>query len=145
MASEFSRDSISERRRRRSTNPLIATRYQLAQVMEDFELGACIIATEDGRLFAAPEFLDPHDADLLAAVAPLATEEPESFAVWEALATCHAEFGPSRVIAQEFWAYDQPMIMVTVARRLDTSSSSTYRAILGVRRIARQSHARQVA
>ena len=138
MATNVYTNLFHERRRRRSDNPLIATRLQLAQVMADFELDACVIATEDGRLFAAPEQMLPEDADILASIAPQAVANPDSFAVFEAVASCAGAITPNDVHVQEFWAWDQPMIILSVGRLDEVSEASLYRAILGIRRIARQ-------
>lgn len=131
-------DLCDERRSRRSDNPLIATRYQLAQVMDDFDLSACVIATEDGRLFAAPPSMSSHDASLLAAIATEALRDRWSLAVYEALRGCERDLQRHELQAQEFWAWDQPLVMLTVGPDAESHEISLYRAILGIRRIARQ-------
>ena len=131
-------DFSAERRRRRSENPLQATRYQLAQVMEDFGLAACLIATEDGRLFAAPGRVDLDEAELLAALAGEALRCDWSLGGQVALGSGDEPIEPTHLIVEEFWAWDQPLVMLALGAHGPPQKLSLYRAILGIRRIARQ-------
>ena len=47
-----------EKRRRRTTDTELATRYQLEQVVEDFQLEGCIFSDEAGALIGASDERD---------------------------------------------------------------------------------------
>jgi len=127
-----SRDPIvlDERRRRRSENPLLAMQHQLTQVAEDYALGACIIATEDGRLFAK--------------ASNLSVERAEELAAWAA--ECHGltnavreERGEHAISVHEFWAFDQALLVMISGAISEEEQLGIYRTILGTQRIERTS------
>ena len=131
----------AERRCRRGETLSQAIRYQIEHVIKDFDLATCVIATQDGLLMSAPESLPLPQAYTLAALGPelLAKKLPPLAAREFFEQACGQELG-ARVLlhAQEFWLYGQPMVMVTVGEREPDHELSSCRAILGVRRIARE-------
>lgn len=154
MAHEDCTNLSDERRRRRSDNPLVAMRYQLMQVMEDVNLAACVLASEEGLLLVAPATLSEQDADLLAALPTLAQgsalatdnglvllDSPvvQSYleALSPALRAAPGEASP-RLYTQEFWAWDQPLTLVALGALSRSQELTLMRAIMGIRRIARQ-------
>lgn len=137
MANQVS-NLVEERRRRRSNNPLVATRYQLEQVIHDFELDLCLIATEDGRLFASTNDADPVITELFAAIASDALKDPNSATVQGVMRACGIDSHARQIYTQEFWAWEQPMIMLAIGELAESEELDLFRAILGVRRITRQ-------
>lgn len=139
MATDLYTNLFEERRSRRSDNPLVATRLQLAQVMQDFSLKGCLIATEDGRLFASPDQMSAEDAHMLAAIAPEALTERGTAAINRTLRALEcASLTRHDLHIQEFWAWDQPLLMLSVGRVSGDHALRQQRAIMGIRRIARQ-------
>lgn len=141
-----------ERRRRRSKDPLVAMRFQLMQVMDDFKLKACVLASDEGLLLVSPESVAVEDAELLAAMGTLPRNEEGMIINDELVASFldqlsgsitldeQEKTAPSKsVYTQEFWAWDQPWIMVAVGHLSRAQELSLMRAIMGIRRIARQS------
>lgn len=146
MTSETCTNLIEERRRRRSANPLWAMRYQLGHVMEELGLSACVIASEDGRVIAAPASLSGADAELLAALAPQASQPGARALVYEALCDAGLELPlDGGLHVEEFWAWDQPMLLVAAGELSKAHELSLARVILGLRRIARQTLVRATA
>ena len=147
-----------ERRRRRSSDPLVAMRFQLMQVMDDFALKACVLANDEGLLLVSPEALSEGDAEILAAMGTLPRREDGSFQneallgscleqLSEAVALSEAELqAPAAMVyTQEFWAWDQPWTLVAVGQISRAQELSLMRAIMGIRRIARQCTESRVA
>jgi hypothetical protein len=131
-----------ERRRRRSDDPLVAMRFQLEQVMADFTLKACVLATDEGLLLVAPRAVDEDDAEVLAAMGTMQRTEDGSFVNQTLVQTCLQGMtiadGDQNVFAQEFWAWDQPWTLVALGTLSRAQELSVMRAIMGIRRIARQ-------
>ena len=57
---------INDRRRRRSDDPGTALRYQLEQVIDDFELMSCVLSDANGRVLAEAHDFDDVDDDTCA-------------------------------------------------------------------------------
>ncbi len=134
-----------ERRRRRSNDPLIAMRFQLEQVMNDFDLKACVLASDEGLLLVSPEHLDVEDAEVLAAMGTMPRDEEGNFInkalVEHSIQSLSIAEGELGVFAQEFWAWDQPWTLVALGTLSRAQELSLMRAIMGIRRIARQNGA----
>lgn len=135
-----------ERRRRRSDDPLMAMRFQLEQAMQDFSLKACVLASEEGLLLVSPEGLPIEDAEVLAAMGTMPRHEDGTFinktliesCLQSLTVACADETGAQGVFAQEFWAWDQPWTLVVLGTLSRAQELSITRAIMGIRRIARQ-------
>ena len=136
-----------ERRRRRSDDPLVAMRYQLAQVMEDFGLQACVLASDEGLLLVAPDSIGVEDAELLAALGTMPRGEDGAFEHRALLESCLQSLtirpdasgaDSPGLFAKEFWAWDQPWTLVALGQPSRAQELSLMRAIMGIRRIARQ-------
>ena len=158
MAHDTCTSLSDERRRRRSSDPLVAMRFQLMQVMDDFALNACVLANDEGLLLVSPEALSEGDAEILAAMGTLPRREDGSFQneallgscleqLSEAVALSKAELqAPAAMVyTQEFWAWDQPWTLVAVGQISRAQELSLMRAIMGIRRIARQCTESRVA
>ena len=130
---------LKERRRRRSDNPFEAICLQLAHVVERGLLYTSVIATEEGLLLAAPEDTPDDAASLIAAIAPMAHADRFEFDIDKTLEQCG--YRGAWLHVQEFWAFDQPLFLVTVSDSEVADELSAERSVRGVRRIARQAFA----
>lgn len=121
---------MHERRRTRSGDPITAIQLQLAQVMEDFGLDGCVIATTDGLLVAAPEAMPMRRAEEIAAIAPLhATEGGIETAATD------LDGQAVQLHVQGFWALGQQLIVAAIGQPHVMLAPSVFRTILGARRI----------
>ncbi len=123
---------LARRRTRRSDNPLTATRYQLDQAVEDFNLSGALIATDDGLLFATSEGLDEEEALWQAALAPatLRGESPVLAMVAHRVA---------QVVSIE--AYGQALLLVLLGDEAADLAGAKARISAGTRRISEERRA----
>lgn len=131
---------LKERRRQRSDNPFEAICLQLAYVVDHGALHTSLIATEEGLLLAAPEDTEDEDASLLAAVAPMAWADRFDYDIDQTLRECGYEGAFLHI--HEFWAFDQPLYLVTVSSQEVADEVSVHRSVRGIRRIARNAFAK---
>jgi hypothetical protein len=128
--------SSPERRRQRSAERATALTYQLDQVVEDFDLEACLIADGQGSLLACCTGVDAELARTLAAVAPgLARERPTRTLVLPSLRRHLPELNETQFSACEFRAQGKRLFVVAVGRDALMKEVGIVRALLGVRRI----------
>lgn len=122
---------LGERRRNRSADPITAIQLQLAQVMDDFALSGCVIATTDGLLVAAPVVMDARRAEEIAAIAPL---HAVAGAGYESAVT-DLDGQPVQLHVQGFWALGQELIVAATGEPHVMLAPGVFRTILGARRI----------
>lgn len=132
---------LQERRRRRSTNALVAISYQLEQVVKDFELDACVVATEEGLLFARAEQVMREDAEVYAAMAtellePVLAKQNHLTHRLEATVFAHV---------QQLWFWGQPLYILAVGRSEAMSHLACHRAVAGIMRIDIEQQRRRLA
>ena len=131
--------NLEERRRRRSTNPLTAISYQLEQVIEDFELDTCVIATLDGLLLAKSALEDSEDAEYYAAYSssffsPILAEGDDN-----------ATISLSEDVFLHMEAvtiFGQTMVLASIGHDASMTHLSTYRALAGIGRITKEQQTR---
>ena len=128
---------LGERRRRRSANALVAMSYQLEQVMQDFDLDGCVLATEDGLLFARPEQLDADLAQEYAAyatplLAPVLARQHHTTHRLSARVYAHV---------QQLWVWEQPLMILAIGQSEASAHLACHRAVQGVMRIVKESQA----
>jgi hypothetical protein len=138
MSSQTEPIRLQDRRRRRSTDALVAMRYQLTHVMEEFGLDACVIATHEGLLLASPLHLETEQCELLAAIAPAAWRDPDGVIAHRALEAAGVQVDGSMLRIQEFSLLGQQMLIVTVGSHAADKERGIFRSVLGVRRILDQ-------
>ncbi len=138
MSSQPNPIRLQERRRRRSGDSLVAMRYQLTHVMEEFGLEACVIATHEGLLLASPLHLETEQCELLAAIAPASWRDPDSIVVHRALEAAGVNVDGSMLRVQEFSLLGQQMLIVTVGTHAADKERGIFRSVLGIRRILDQ-------
>jgi predicted regulator of Ras-like GTPase activity (Roadblock/LC7/MglB family) len=122
---------IHDKRRRRSADPITAIQLQLQQVMQDFGLDGCVIATTEGLLIAAPESMGSHRAEEIAAIAPLHAVAGTGV---ETAAT-DLDGQPVQLHVQGFWALGQELIVAAIGQPHIMLAPGVFRTILGARRI----------
>lgn len=122
-----------EKRRRRSADPLTATRYQLEQVVEDFDLDTCILVDDTGRLVQAPG-LYPEFEEALAREAPRLANGSTCRLLYARLNKTH-RVRPNQVSAFEFRTRGKRMFVAGVGSMSTMREVGLLRAILGIRRI----------
>lgn len=128
---------LQERRRRRSNNPLIAISYQLEQVVADFDLDACIVATEEGLTFAHDKQLNADDAQVYAA---LAAELLAPVLAKQHYMT-HKLGDQIFAHVQEVWMWEQPLYIMAIGKTEASSHLACHRAVAGMLRIASEQRA----
>ncbi|MBA2664782.1 MAG: hypothetical protein H0U74_21015 [Bradymonadaceae bacterium] len=114
-------DSVSyhfeNQRRRRSGDRTLALNLQLEQVVNDFELGACLLADESGELIAASHTCTTAYDKALGALKASANGAQDGISV------------------REFHASGSRYLVATSGQEPVMNEVGVYRAILGVRRI----------
>jgi hypothetical protein len=112
--------STANFRARRSDDRFVATVFQLEQILEDFNLAACVVVDEAGRVVAS---VARNDEDI----------------EWSHEIPTIARLGRRRrgVSVCEFRANGRPMFVATVGNKLGSRDLGMYRAVLGLRRIHR--------
>lgn len=138
MSSHATPIRLQDRRRRRSEDSLVAMRYQLTHVMEEFNLEACVIATHEGLLLASPLHLDTEQCELLAAIAPAAWRNMDARFVQSALEVAGIDVSESMLRVQEFSLLGQQMLVLTVGKDAADKERGIFRSVIGVRRILSQ-------
>lgn len=126
---------LKDRRHIRSDNPLTAIKLQLAHAIDEFDLKTCLVATEDGRLFAAPNDLNHLDAEMLAALATQPWCDPRSSNTPQTLKVCG--FVNAHIKVHEFWAFDQPLFLLTIHNTSTFNARCIHNTVRGIRRITR--------
>lgn len=107
-------------RSRRSDDRFVATVFQLEQIIEDFDLAACVVVDESGRIVAS-------------------VARNEEHIDWTHEIPAIARLGRRRrgVSVCEFRANGRPMFVATVGNKNGARDIGMYRAVLGLRRIHR--------
>ena len=128
-----------EKRRRRSSDPLIAARYQLEQVVHDFELDTCVLVDDSGRLVQAPG-LYPEFEEALARETPRLANGSTCRLLFARLNRIH-RVRPNQVSACEFRAGGRRWYVAAVGSMSTMREVGVFRAILGLRRIEKHAAA----
>lgn len=123
-----------EKRRRRSDRPEIATRYQLEQVVEDFQLMGCVFADEAGQLLNASD--DEHTPfyEEVAKASPRLAIGSECRLLFSKLSKLRT-IRPNQVSSCQFRYRGQTFYVTTLGAMSTMRDVGMYRAILGIRRI----------
>ena len=133
--------NLEERRRRRSTCPLTAMGYQLEQVIEDFDLDSCVVASPEGLLVAKSALQSFEDAEYYAAyasdiLAPILAEEQ---------AATMTLAGDVHLHAETVMMYDMPMLVIAIGKDASMTHLSTFRAVAGIERILQEDRVAKLA
>lgn len=133
--------NLEERRRRRSTCPLTAMGYQLEQVIDDFDLDSCVVASMEGLLVAKSALQNRDDAEYYAAyasdiLAPILAEEQSA---------TMALAGDVHLHAETVMMYGTPMLVVAIGKDTAMTHLSTFRAVTGIERILQEEHVTKLA
>ncbi len=126
-----------ERRRRRSDDPGLATRYQLEQVVEDFDLDTCILVDESGTLIQGVGQAEDFE-EVLARETPRLAHGSRCRLLFSRLNE-HRRVRPNQISACEFRSDGSRYFVTAVGSASTMRDVGMYRAILGIRRIRKQS------
>ena len=128
-------DRSNERRRRRSSNPDVATRYQLEQVIDDFSLDTVVLTDESGALLHSAGLSQPDFDQALAREAPRLAGGSRCRLLFARLNRLKQSIRPNQISACEFRTNGRRYYVATVGSASTMRDVGMYRAILGVRRI----------
>ncbi len=124
-----------DRRMRRSHDPLLATKFQLQRVVEDFELETCILVDEAGNLVeTAGRHLEFEEA--LARETPRLAVGSNCRLLFARLNKVH-RVRPNQISACEFRVAGERWYVAAVGAASTMRDVGLYRAVLGIRRIRR--------
>lgn len=125
-----------ERRRRRTADPNLATRYQLEQVVDDFDLDTCILVDESGALVQGVGQME-HFEEVLAHETPRLASGSRCRLLFSRLNEFR-RVRPNQISACEFRSDGQRYFVAAVGSASTMRDVGMYRAILGIRRIRKQ-------
>ncbi len=141
---------LQDRRQERSGRRIEAMHLQLSRVTEEFALGLCAVSDRDGNLMASsmdPEQQNSAVSDALALFGTLQDEgrfgpyvaKHAQRTLAEQLGAQGFEVGASKdITVREFHASGKRLYLTTVGKPTTMREVGIYRAILGIRRIWRQ-------
>ena len=130
-------DFMQKRRRRRSGDPALATRYQLDQVLRDFDLSCCLIVDDSADVVAtAPEYPTPMMRRMAGLLPTFASSgRPRKSHLQIICGTHDPDLGADEVTACVFRAGGRRHYIGAVGPEAVMNELAIFRAIIGVRRI----------
>ena len=141
---------LEDRRQQRSGRRIEAVQHQLTHVAEEFDLGLCAISDRDGNLIACslePSRQSPEVSEALALLGTLQDEERfgryvarhAQRTLADQLTASGFEVGACKnITVREFHAAGQRLYLTALGKPTTMREVGIYRAILGIRRIWRQ-------
>lgn len=147
------RQHNADRRRRRSYDRDIATHFLLVHIAEEFGLESFVISDPDGRLQATSTNSPSGDevSRVLAMYSPALTGSSQTprdvllDTLEHEIQSIGVEWTQDEVTVREFHAEGQRMLLTTIGEPGTMREVSIYKAIMGVRRIWRETSERQAA
>lgn len=124
----------TERRRRRSSSAELATRFQLEQVIRDFELDTLVLVDEAGRLIEGVGRDTAFD-EVLARETPRLANGSHCRLLYARLNKHKPSIRSNQISACEFRTAGRRYFVAAVGSMSSMRDVGMYRAILGIRRI----------
>lgn len=124
----------TERRRQRSSSAELATRYQLEQVIRDFDLDTVLLVDEAGRLIDGAGH-DTAFGEALARETPRLAQGSHCRLLFARLNKHRPSIRPNQISACEFRAGGRRYYVAAISPQTTFRDVGMYRAILGIRRI----------
>lgn len=137
MQTRYSKDGEimqAERRNRRSDSREQATKYQLEQVIRDFDLDTIVLADEAGRIVSSVGSDGSFD-EVLARETPRLAVGSHCRLLYSRLNKHRPSVRPNQVSACEFRTQGRRLFVAAVGPASTMREVGMYRAILGIRRI----------
>lgn len=131
---------MEEKRRRRTSNPELATRYQLEQVVEDFSLDGCVFADQSGALLNASDDQNSDWYSQIAKASPRLAIGSKCRLLFSKLSK-HRNLRPNQISSCAFKFQGETFYVTTVGSMSTMRDVGMYRAILGIRRIFSETRA----
>lgn len=130
-------ETSEERRNRRSADPTVATKFQLEQVLHDFDLDSVVLADEAGRLIQSAG-RDESFQSALARETPRLAIGSHCRLLFARLSKVKPSIRANQISACEFRNDGKRYYVATVGAMTTMRDVGMYRAILGIRRIQRE-------
>ena len=124
----------TERRRQRSSDTGLATRFQLEQVIEDFDLDTVVLVDEAGRLVQGVG-RDSRFDEVLARETPRLANGSHCRLLFARLNKSKPSIRANQISACEFRTAGRRYYVAAVGTGSGMRDVGMYRAILGIRRI----------
>lgn len=127
--------SNDERRRRRSSNPDLAAKYQLEQVIQDFTLDTVVLTDEAGRLLHSAGRNREEFEAALARETPRLAAGSHCRLLFARLTEVQPSIRSNQISACEFRTNGRRYFVAAVGAASTMRDVGMYRTILGLRRI----------